>query len=499
MGCCCGGDAKWKREVINDHKFDYVDVDEFRDESFFSKFKYMFVFIFTIKSVLIYVLDIYTAVMLIAFNSWTSSVHSQISFKYTRWIFTASILASYVLVFFEFKKARAIIRSRDISFAFTSIIANRYYTLRSYPHYCFFNQIHSQKRFKDDVAFYVFFALKGWKRFLFAEAPRQVVNGYTLVRLFMKGFYDFHNLYIPENMLANISLITMGVPFVLFVISAILTFIAGLLYIPLVCQIRGNLKEYCCHKIDKRVAELLRIRSQKRVLRDQMLNGTLQPTKPTIAGIDEIIMTESIGSAGGATIVEVEKQNISSTYSAPVESKSAGARARRLSQSFLLSDVANASDQRSYTIAVNREYRAVQQQQSRLANQKPTLPNINQLFSETSEGTGAVIDASHRTYISLDSRSASGSDNYSDHSSNPSEHPTSSTSHSHETSDYRRNARPSSPLNESSGYAAYDLDELPNRYQDKANRPSRTHRPVATMPNLSDSVPKVAHKGAVNF
>ncbi|ORX98155.1 hypothetical protein K493DRAFT_214848, partial [Basidiobolus meristosporus CBS 931.73] len=265
MGCCCRGDAKWKREVINDHKFDFVDVDEFRDESFMSKFKYMFVFLFTTKSILIYVLDIYTAVMLLAFNSWNPSIQSVVHFKYTRWIFVASIIASYILAFFEFKKARAIIRSRDISFAFTSIIANRFYTLRSYSHYCFFNEIHSHKRFKDDVAFFVFFSLRGWKRFLFAEAPRQVVNGYTLVMLFIQGAYDLNNIYMPKNILANISLFTMGIPFLLCVLSAIRTLVAALLYIPLVCQIRGNLKEYCCHKIDKRIAELLRINSRKRV------------------------------------------------------------------------------------------------------------------------------------------------------------------------------------------------------------------------------------------
>ena len=34
--------------------------------------------------------------------------------------------------------------------------------------------------------------------------------------------------------------------------SAILLAIAAVMYVPLLCYIQGNLKEYCCHKIDKR-------------------------------------------------------------------------------------------------------------------------------------------------------------------------------------------------------------------------------------------------------
>ncbi|ORX98150.1 hypothetical protein K493DRAFT_214713 [Basidiobolus meristosporus CBS 931.73] len=251
--CCCGGEAKWKREVINDHKFDFVDVDEFYEDHFATKFKYCFIFLFTIKSILIYVLDIYTAVMLIFFNSWTSDINKDLEkLSYIRWIFVGSIAASYVLLFLEISKARAVILSGDISFTFTSIIANRYYTLRSYAHYCFFNQIHNQKRFKDELAFFVFFALKGWKRMFFAEAARRFVNGYTLFFSIKGNVSHLNTWYLDLPIDKKISLVTMGVPCLLFIVSAIKTIFAAILYIPLVCEIRGNLKEYCCHKIDKR-------------------------------------------------------------------------------------------------------------------------------------------------------------------------------------------------------------------------------------------------------
>jgi hypothetical protein len=46
-------------------------------------------------------------------------------------------------------------------------------------------------------------------------------------------------------------LITMIFTVLIFIGSALLLVVAGILYIPLLCYIRGNLKEYCCHKVDK--------------------------------------------------------------------------------------------------------------------------------------------------------------------------------------------------------------------------------------------------------
>lgn len=75
----------------------------------------------------------------------------------------------------------------------------------------------------------------------------------------------------------------------LFVCSLLLLLVGAICYVPrkicssfrfvrlvliqftfiVVCYIQGNLKEYCCHKIDKRIAELLRHRQRLRV-REQL-------------------------------------------------------------------------------------------------------------------------------------------------------------------------------------------------------------------------------------
>jgi hypothetical protein len=43
----------------------------------------------------------------------------------------------------------------------SNIMANDYYSLRSYEHFCFFCQINNSKKKKDEFAFFIFFTFKG--------------------------------------------------------------------------------------------------------------------------------------------------------------------------------------------------------------------------------------------------------------------------------------------------------------------------------------------------
>lgn len=84
---------------------------------------------------------------------------------------------SFLLFLWEARKARAIIRSRDISYAFTNVrrqmcfvvgghpseadgshsakqvMAQNYYSLKSYDTFCFFSQIDNSKKKKDEYVF----------------------------------------------------------------------------------------------------------------------------------------------------------------------------------------------------------------------------------------------------------------------------------------------------------------------------------------------------------
>lgn len=236
--------------------------------------RYVILFSFVIKSFAVYVADIYTAVTLLAFNRFNGSIYQRVEnssdnlvpITYSKWIFFGCIIFSFLLLLYESHKSRAIIRSRDISYAYTNVMANNYYSIRSYDHHCFFSQINNSTKKKDEIAFFIFFTFKGWKRLIVADGPRQVINALTLYGLVeVSNFSTNVEDYYGGNILTGIMLLTMIFTVVVFAGSAILLGIAALMYLPLLCYIKGNLKEYCCHKIDKRITELVQVKKKERV------------------------------------------------------------------------------------------------------------------------------------------------------------------------------------------------------------------------------------------
>ncbi|ORY45115.1 hypothetical protein BCR33DRAFT_716454 [Rhizoclosmatium globosum] len=187
---------------------------------------------------------------------------------------------SIVLLLLDWRKGRIVILSRDISYSLTNHVAYRYYVLKSYPHYCFFAEILNSRKTVDVLAFFVFYAFKSWKRLFLAEFPRVYIS--TL------NMYDVLTSYIPKNLqysnpilqystalarlyekkgsditaLTTIVLATFTIT--MWFISFVVIVVAFFMYFPLLYIIRGNLKEYVCHKIDKRISEILRKKSKKR-------------------------------------------------------------------------------------------------------------------------------------------------------------------------------------------------------------------------------------------
>jgi len=77
--------------------------------------------------------------------------------------------------------------------------------------------------------------------------------------------------------MSKITFWLMSFSFLMFVLGVILLVLAFVIYLPMLCcVIRGNLKEFVCHKIDKRISELLRRKSRKRIIEEQRQQALLQ-------------------------------------------------------------------------------------------------------------------------------------------------------------------------------------------------------------------------------
>ncbi|ORX53616.1 hypothetical protein DM01DRAFT_1322594 [Hesseltinella vesiculosa] len=292
---------KWKNESVRGHSFDYLDMDDFYDPSCMTRLSYLFIYVIVIKSILVYVADAYSAVSLLVLgHSSTSTIDPVIPTHISKWIFLGCVIVSFLLLIWDMYKSKKIIRSRDIALVFTSVQANRYYSMKDYRYHSLFTRINKSRKRIDSYAFFIFFTLKGWKRLMLAEAPRQIINIVTLQALVPnwiqidKGGVSLDNTALGHSWVQQLMTISMAFSVLVFAISFFLVAIAGCMYVPLLCHIRGNLKEYVCHKVDKRIEDLL----QKHIHRRQMgltvrhkkrpvkRAGTMAGLKPTLPNID---------------------------------------------------------------------------------------------------------------------------------------------------------------------------------------------------------------------
>jgi hypothetical protein len=277
---------KWKREAVPDHKFDFIDTRDYHSKALGIRLQYLWVYILVIKSFLVYISDIYTATTMLTSKDWSNKIFTAcqdprgcvaIPFAVAKWLFVGCIIFSFLLLAYEARKAKKIIASRDISFAFTNVMAQNYYSLRSYDHFCFFCHINDSTKKKDDFAFFIFFTFKDWKRLLLADGPRQTINALTLYSFIASKSHEAGQWwYLPkyfskDDMVTNGLLVSIIFTVTVFLGSLILLIIAAILYIPLLCYIQGNLKEYCCHKVDKRISELIQRKRKQRVAKVQQL------------------------------------------------------------------------------------------------------------------------------------------------------------------------------------------------------------------------------------
>ncbi|ORZ17952.1 hypothetical protein BCR42DRAFT_412834 [Absidia repens] len=268
---------KWKREFVHDHKFDYIDLTEFRTRNCWIYLRYLFMYITIIVSFAAYCADIWTACILLIYNQWSLSSPPKIPLYISKWIYVACIALSFILLAWDIRKARIVMASRDISYAATNNMVSKYMSVKSYNCFSLFMKIQSSRKFSDTTAFYVFFTLKGWKRLLFAQGPRQIIAGITVYAILKTAWtneatgafqFDDNMDKYGKDWQQVIALCLMSFTCLYWILSVLNLLCAIFLYIPVFCQIQGNLKEYCCHKIDKRITEILEKQRRKR-LREQ--------------------------------------------------------------------------------------------------------------------------------------------------------------------------------------------------------------------------------------
>ncbi|KAJ9056537.1 Potassium transporter [Entomophthora muscae] len=319
--------TRWQEQSILDHKFDFVDIDQFVQNGLCARISYAIPFVMTIRTCLIFFSDIWTTFNFItnrerALNLYFGT-HAQSWFPY---VFYVSVLFSLLLKPYELMKALRILRSHDISCTYTNMIAHRLYVLTSYRSYCFFRSISAQRSLVDSIAFYVFFTLKGWKILALVNVPREAIKSYFLHSLNgnFENLKDRISSFSSSLILSYTTLGSLLITNILFLLSALSVLVAALLYIPLAFHIRGNLKEYCCYKVDKRISKLLLKQVRKRQASlyrgdPEKKKGLPKPTLPSLT-LDVLIDKPQESLYGDTSETESSSGNTTQEASTPARS-----------------------------------------------------------------------------------------------------------------------------------------------------------------------------------
>ena len=266
--------------------FDDIDVEQFHSRSFKRMLLHGGQYVIAFKSFLVYLADIVILILMFQPASRNSdgsksnnsefqelgsgsnpssrtSPSDQINFTLplssdTRnYIILGSIIISFLLLFYDSYKAYWIIQSKDIGLTFCNSLSQRFYNLQSFSHFCFFSKIQKSYKKMDTMIFFVFFTLKGWKRVFLSEAIRKVLIFSSIVDI-INVYRDNLNGLLDGNKIKVLLIVFTLFSFGLWLISVLQIGAALLIYfLTSSFRIKGNLKEYCVKKVDKRVGQLL--------------------------------------------------------------------------------------------------------------------------------------------------------------------------------------------------------------------------------------------------
>jgi hypothetical protein len=284
----------FKKKWIREHdqaSFDLIDLSQFHSTACRYLTGYVVMYISILISLAVYASDIYTAIVLLAFDRWSTSIKPYVPFNISRWIFAGCIILSFVLLLYEYIVAYKVIRGRNVSLTYTNPLARNLYSIRGYDYFCLFAKITKSRNKVEYIALFVYFTFKGWARLIFADSPRQVLNALTLYSVlkidsdFVDTVEELANRSFTEAAVVSV----MAFSLLIWVINVTQFIIALLCACPLYVHIDksecSGLEEYCCTRINKRIAKLV-AKHHKKGLKELKEANKRLPKQPTLPLVD---------------------------------------------------------------------------------------------------------------------------------------------------------------------------------------------------------------------
>ncbi|UNI18293.1 Potassium transporter [Purpureocillium takamizusanense] len=291
MGCLSHSRKQTKQE-FTDHKWDYINLADFKAKGCGPGFVYGYLWFSLILSIAVYGVDSFTAVNLLAFDRWSSKIKPAIPLDVSKWIFSGCIIASFVNLAYEGVRAFRVMRRRNVAECYMDSLAARWESIRlgkgqGWRRFLVFAELTKSKKGAEYIALFTYFSFQSWIRVIVCSGPRQVVNALTLRSVYVAkltptansvegsivGFFDKIKSLAEEDYQQAVILSGMCFTLVIWVFSALYLLSAVLFYVFFlfhwIPRDDGGLTGYCERKTNKRLTSIVTTKVNKALAKSQ--------------------------------------------------------------------------------------------------------------------------------------------------------------------------------------------------------------------------------------
>lgn len=249
-------------------------------------------------STVVYAVDTFTAVNLLAFNKWSSEIQPAVSFDVTKWIFSICIILSFINVGYEHIRAQRIMRRGAVAESYLDNLAVRLESVKmgkgkGWRRFLVFAELTKSKKGAEYIALFTYFSfqclyqgpyyhhmevtntISAWIRVIFCSGPRQAVNALTLYSVYtaklaiegdnfehsLENFFDKIKTLAEQDYQQALILSGMLFTLVIWAFSMLSLILAALFFVFFlwgwIPRDDGGLSGYCDRKINKRLMKIV--------------------------------------------------------------------------------------------------------------------------------------------------------------------------------------------------------------------------------------------------
>ncbi|OTB09592.1 hypothetical protein M426DRAFT_256706 [Hypoxylon sp. CI-4A] len=291
MGCF----GRNRVEIRPEQKWDAISLRDFKSSSCFAPFAYGYLYFSLILSVAVYGVDTFTAINLLAFDTWSSTIEPTqlVPFDVSKWIFAGCIILSFLNLAWEHLRAMRVMKRGSVAECYLDNLAVRLESVRlgegqGWRRFLVFAELTKSKKGAEYVALFTYFSFQSWIRVIFCSGPRQAINALTLYSVYNSDLIPsdvssvqstlgtfFGKLQTLANENKQQVVILSGMVFTLFiwVISALFLIIATLFYVfflwHYIPRQDGGLHGYCERKVNKRLMRIVSVKVNKALAKEE--------------------------------------------------------------------------------------------------------------------------------------------------------------------------------------------------------------------------------------